>query len=121
GTLFGVSYCISDCLLYNTKYTALSDFYYLSLHDALPISISVISKHRPCREAFLRKAFLPARRIAESACREGRSQERRVAVARQVDRKSTRLNSSHVKISYAVYCLKKKNLRKHPVYAKKLL
>src|SRR5690606_41517801 len=27
----------------------------------------------------------------------------------QVDRKSTRLNSSHVKISYAVFCLKKKN------------
>src|SRR5690606_29210212 len=29
---------------------------------------------------------------------------------RQVDRKSTRLNSSHVKISYAVVCLKKKNI-----------
>src|SRR5690606_40164381 len=29
-----------------------------------------------------------------------------------LDRKSTRLNSSHVKISYAVFCLKKKNTRK---------
>src|SRR3989442_8828570 len=29
----------------------------------------------------------------------------------QVDRKSTRLNSSHVRISYAVFCLKKKNKR----------
>src|SRR5690606_40526959 len=29
------------------------------------------------------------------------------------DRKSTRLNSSHVKISYAVFCLKKKNETKH--------
>src|SRR5207302_2512544 len=29
------------------------------------------------------------------------------ALRRQVDRKSTRLNSSHVKISYAVFCLKK--------------
>src|SRR5690606_40290941 len=29
-----------------------------------------------------------------------------------VDRKSTRLNSSHVKISYAVFCLKKKNIKK---------
>src|SRR5690606_41078184 len=29
------------------------------------------------------------------------------------DRKSTRLNSSHVKISYAVFCLKKKNTRRH--------
>src|SRR5690606_24377494 len=32
---------------------------------------------------------------------------------RQVDRKSTRLNSSHVKISYAVFCLKKKKKQKH--------
>src|SRR5690606_41898493 len=31
----------------------------------------------------------------------------------QTDRKSTRLNSSHVKISYAVFCLKKKRKRKH--------
>src|SRR5436309_6136256 len=30
--------------------------------------------------------------------------------AEEIDRKSTRLNSSHVKISYAVFCLKKKNL-----------
>src|SRR5690606_39739764 len=31
------------------------------------------------------------------------------------DRKSTRLNSSHVKISYAVFCLKKKNPQEHPI------
>src|SRR3712207_7125811 len=30
-----------------------------------------------------------------------------------VDRKSTRLNSSHANISYAVFCLKKKNINKH--------
>src|SRR5207302_3347975 len=30
-----------------------------------------------------------------------------------LDRKSTRLNSSHVKISYAVFCLKKKNIKKY--------
>src|SRR5690554_7074497 len=30
-----------------------------------------------------------------------------------IDRKSTRLNSSHVRISYAVFCLKKKNKNKH--------
>src|SRR5438874_3014376 len=33
----------------------------------------------------------------------------RGSVARRLDRKSTRLNSSHVEISYAVFCLKKKN------------
>src|SRR5207253_10918316 len=35
---------------------------------------------------------------------------------RQVDRKSTRLNSSHVAISYAVFCLKKKNERNENLY-----
>src|SRR5437868_8940628 len=34
----------------------------------------------------------------------------RVAIERSGDRKSTRLNSSHVSISYAVFCLKKKKL-----------
>src|SRR5436309_12539374 len=33
--------------------------------------------------------------------------------AASLDRKSTRLNSSHVKISYAVFCLKKKKKKKH--------
>src|SRR3989442_3465787 len=35
----------------------------------------------------------------------------RLVDAREIDRKSTRLNSSHVRISYAVFCLKKKNAR----------
>src|SRR5690606_41118149 len=39
----------------------------------------------------------------------GRFRRRRKPLALQLDRKSTRLNSSHVKISYAVFCLKKKN------------
>src|SRR5438067_13422160 len=36
--------------------------------------------------------------------------------ARSVDRKSTRLNSSHVSISYAVFCLKKKKKKKNKKY-----
>src|SRR5690554_7607395 len=36
-------------------------------------------------------------------------------VYRVIDRKSTRLNSSHVRISYAVFCLKKKKKKKKPV------
>src|SRR5690606_14267597 len=36
--------------------------------------------------------------------------DKRIAPIQDADRKSTRLNSSHVKISYAVFCLKKKNL-----------
>src|SRR6266699_6504083 len=65
--------------------TATTEIYTLSLHDALPISTPVAS--RPGRP-------WPWDR---SHCR---------------DRKSTRLNSSHVRISYAVFCLKKKKKKK---------
>src|SRR5215475_6078472 len=46
----------------------------------------------------------PRRFAAPTPCRPSRSAARR-------DRKSTRLNSSHVKISYAVFCLKKKKIK----------
>src|SRR5690242_21289119 len=39
---------------------------------------------------------------------------RHLALGRDQDRKSTRLNSSHMSISYAVFCLKKKNITKTP-------
>src|SRR5436309_4315034 len=65
---------------------ATTDLYTLSLHDALPISL-----HRTPSGL----STLPAKLFQEI-----RPVER--------DRKSTRLNSSHVKISYAVFCLKKK-------------
>src|SRR5690606_41981464 len=65
---------------------ATTEFYSLSLHDALPISEGVrAGARRPL----------------------GRGHRARHAAPRG-DRKSTRLNSSHVKISYAVFCLKKK-------------
>src|SRR5690606_39987992 len=41
-----------------------------------------------------------------------------VSLLRSTDRKSTRLNSSHVKISYAVFCLKKKRSESHVVHAR---
>src|SRR3989442_8900636 len=40
---------------------------------------------------------------------------RGAATQHAIDRKSTRLNSSHVRISYAVFCLKKKKITKNPV------
>src|SRR5690606_41384355 len=52
-------------------------------------------------------------RQGAGACRrprQGRRRQGRQEPGRR-DRKSTRLNSSHVKISYAVFCLKKKNIR----------
>src|SRR5258708_11318291 len=68
--------------------TATTEIYTLSLHDALPISVSS-------------SATGPAGRglpISSPPCRP------------RADRKSTRLNSSHQIISYAVFCLKKKKI-----------
>src|SRR5574344_2560772 len=72
--------------------TATTEIYTLSLHDALPIlgtsGSSCISLPMPCP-----------------------------TIALTTDRKSTRLNSSHQIISYAVFCLKKKNKTTSPTQA----
>src|SRR5690349_23852662 len=47
-----------------------------------------------------------------SQSRSGRQHRREARGERDLDRKSTRLNSSHVEISYAVFCLKKKKENK---------
>src|SRR5207249_11593554 len=88
--------------------------YTLSLHDALPILLAIHSR-TDCRDRPLRSphrhAPLAAERAvhAEALGRPAQRQRRRVVERGQrQDRKSTRLNSSHVSISYAVFCLKKK-------------
>src|SRR5207253_11168915 len=92
-----------------------TQIYTLSLHDALPISKS----GEPLRSPPLRRnARIPHRRHAAAAaagcvlpaCRSDRCCSFTAPGRRphDRDRKSTRLNSSHVAISYAVFCLKKK-------------
>src|SRR5690606_40317402 len=60
--------------------------------------------------AFLAHQRRPRHRLAadQQVAQVQRRMPARVVLAGGVDRKSTRLNSSHVKISYAVFCLKKK-------------
>src|SRR3712207_7046944 len=89
--------------------TATTEIYTLSLHDALPIWLVTGSARG-------RRPVLPprdgARRDAARAgglrARTARRAPRAHRVAEPRDRKSTRLNSSHANISYAVFCLKKK-------------
>src|SRR5205085_10053954 len=106
---------ISVRLLHEDATTEVST---LSLHDALPIL-----EHRVRRQALVadekdRRAGHPRRRADEHRFEEARQIDRFAAqpLAHQLpallpgeDRKSTRLNSSHSQISYAVFCLKKKN------------
>src|SRR5436309_10750011 len=67
----------------------------LSLHDALPIYL----RRGPAHDVW---------KVGPRAAGGPRGPPQRPRGIRHRDRKSTRLNSSHVKISYAVFCLKKK-------------
>src|SRR2546426_11439540 len=78
--------------------TATTEIYTLSLHDALPISLIIDAKVRS--DGYV--LGTEDRKFLEYAGNHGSE------LLRQGDRKSTRLNSSHLVISYAVFCLKKK-------------
>src|SRR5256885_12947753 len=80
--------------------TATTEIYTLSLHDALPICE---------RAATVRAASVPGSRSIGEPTRATRSAG---ADHCSVDRKSTRLNSSHLVISYAVFCFKKKKKKR---------
>src|SRR3989442_6853948 len=87
--------------------TATTEIYTLSLHDALPISAIHLRASR--------QPPVPRQRLILDPLPELRTEERFLQ-----DRKSTRLNSSHVRISYAVFCLKKKKthvLKRRPDHA----
>src|SRR5207245_10732633 len=109
------------CSSFLCTHLSITVFYSLSLHDALPIS-------KRCLSIFV--GFGEQVFVARRACRNralGRLRQcrlcqphrgnRRVTLGnpteRTIDRKSTRLNSSHGSISYAVFCLKKKNTYKN--------
>src|SRR5688572_32144823 len=81
--------------------TAATDIYTLSLHDALPISLQSIRTETEDRYG----RIPPSVERLFSYARLRRTAEELGIVS---DRKSTRLNSSHSQISYAVFCLKKK-------------
>src|SRR5436305_3714846 len=90
--------------------TATTDLYTLSLHDALPIS-AVFTSADAKTWTPLPSGHFPKQGFSLMAY--GNGVFVGVAFAATIysrDRKSTRLNSSHVRISYAVFCLKKKNV-----------
>src|SRR2546430_16561467 len=90
---------LSDILVLSSSFffffndTATTEIYTLSLHDALPISAFLDTPST----ALIMLADLPSAHMRA-----------RIPSAVSSDRKSTRLNSSHSQISYAVFCLKKK-------------
>src|SRR3712207_7255081 len=96
--MFGHYLVFSFIFFFND--TATTEIYTLSLHDALPIYRRAASSADPpfgARRGEEHRDPPPGRRGAAGP-----------RGARARDRKSTRLNSSHANISYAVFCLKKK-------------
>src|SRR5437762_11362427 len=97
-TSFSIPFLISFFVLFSFFFfndTATTEIYTLSLHDALPISTPAATPSRawPSRSLRRRSGVLNLESL-------------------DLDRKSTRLNSSHRCISYAVFCLKKKKKKK---------
>src|SRR5690606_41004653 len=101
--------------------TATPDTTTLSLHDALPIfppkkakivtmppenTVAMVSLLKRINKAVRNAAIAPTQHAKQKAINSMPGQNDRSVKSK--DRKSTRLNSSHVKISYAVFCLKKK-------------
>src|SRR3712207_8194488 len=94
--------------------TATTEIYTLSLHDALPICVGDDLAARPRdggvrRRALGRHAAVDLRPRVRVVVEADPGLVRRDRVG--ADRKSTRLNSSHANISYAVFCLKKKKIK----------
>src|SRR5207253_8551350 len=98
---------IFSLLFFFSNAPATTAIYTLSLHDALPISptanVSGSVQTFTSPEGVRHEARGGQTRLVEIPAREAIA-----AAANLADRKSTRLNSSHVAISYAVFCLKKK-------------
>src|SRR3712207_7958536 len=97
------------CSLFFFNDTATTEIYTLSLHDALPIFLPY--KNKPASPGEIARNLAVRYQVEGSV----RHIDDRLRVAAQlVDRKSTRLNSSHANISYAVFCLKKNNSASPP-------
>src|SRR5262245_66537315 len=97
-----LSLLCSFCLSFFFNDTATTEIYTLSLHDALPILVGGMRKYNyPICGLFI----LALACFAFSGC-----ETTGTGPSGSVDRKSTRLNSSHLGISYAVFCLKKKKI-----------
>src|SRR5258708_18709773 len=83
--------------------TATTEIYTLSLHDALPISAGA-----PIAAAWDTSSAPGLRTLSGSGISTSPISQPSTTQMTSRDRKSTRLNSSHQIISYAVFCLKKK-------------
>src|SRR3712207_7030451 len=89
--------------------TATTEIYTLSLHDALPIfAVHGITPSMLEGQPTIERVLPRFAQFAEDTVLVGHNVAFDMRFLQLKDRKSTRLNSSHANISYAVFCLKKK-------------
>src|SRR2546429_7202987 len=105
-----MSVCTVSVCFFFFNDTATTEIYTLSLHDALPISPEQV-RVPGGRHSGHPGVGLEGDRRGQGVGGQGGGAAR--GAGQEQDRKSTRLNSSHGYISYAVFCLKKKNENKH--------
>src|SRR5688572_31888179 len=99
--LYHVSFCLCFFFFFFFNDTATTEIYTLSLHDALPIF--------PTSNATAStRSFAPGSNVLSCVADP--------TTPPLKDRKSTRLNSSHSQISYAVFCLKKKKKKNYTLH-----
>src|SRR5207245_11436542 len=109
-----MSVCFSRlCTLYSSLLSfffntpATTEIYTLSLHDALPIleAVRLLSNFETTQAKLLQILL-----VGQPELRDKLNAFELRQLKQRIDRKSTRLNSSHGSISYAVFCLKKKKI-----------
>src|SRR3712207_8574608 len=99
-------------LIFIFNYTATTEIYTLSLHDALPIFEATAQEVGEEVMVAVPASLVVQRHDEEVVMLQ--PLQHLLPVIASGDRKSTRLNSSHANISYAVFCLKKKTFNQLP-------
>src|SRR5438034_9431349 len=103
-------YAYLHVVLFFFNDTATTVIYTLSLHDALPISYGICTSISTSGRSDVGKNCFLTMPMPSTAMESAATTPPATSHLRRITRsESTRLNSSHTVISYAVFCLKKKN------------
>src|SRR5205807_10269592 len=107
-TLTSIQLHMNSTPLFSSNAPTTTEIYTLSLHDALPIYPTAATYTNSLEIDHMRAYGYAAEAPGDF------EEDHLIAITGRLggDRKSTRLNSSHLVISYAVFCLKKKKHRK---------
>src|SRR5690554_7127707 len=104
GTLISCSLMADSLAQHRVRFVAIDSILAHGFENLFLLDLAIFRQGRQCGHGYVETVYLEeaAQLLA------GITAAKAVGAQSHVDRKSTRLNSSHVRISYAVFCLKKK-------------